>query len=139
MIPASDKAQTILLGQYFSPDETAQIVRPRQVMDGLLERVVMIRSYMIAIIAVVSLVTLLTMTLVIVLSIRLRRSTVEWDRDAEIRPFIRHFASPPVAGGGARGTFSDIKQRGLCRDGYACRCSWDSDLLALVVRVHRIL
>jgi putative ABC transport system permease protein len=74
--PASDKARTILLGQYFSPDETAQIVSPRQVMDSLLERVVMIRSYMIAIIAVVSLVTLLTMTLVIVLSIRLRRAEI---------------------------------------------------------------
>jgi putative ABC transport system permease protein len=74
--PASDKAQTILLGQYFSPDETAQIVRPREVIDRLLERVIMIRSYMIAIIAVVSLVTLLTMTLVIVLSIRLRRAEI---------------------------------------------------------------
>ena len=72
--PATDKAQTILLGQYFSPDETAQIVRPRAVMDSLLERVVMIRSYMIAIIAVISLVTLFMMTLVIVLSIRLRRA-----------------------------------------------------------------
>ena len=70
-----------------------------------------------------------------------RRSTVEWDRDAEIRPFIHHFASasPPVAGRGAQGTFSDITQRGLCHDGYPCRCSWDSDLLALVVRVRRIL
>ena len=43
-------------------------------MDSLLERVVMIRSYMIAIIAVISLVTLFMMTLVIVLSIRLRRA-----------------------------------------------------------------
>ena len=74
--PTSDKAQTMLLGQYFSPDEIAQIVRPRDVMDSLLERVVMIRSYMIAIIAIVSLVTLLTMTLVIVLSIRLRRAEI---------------------------------------------------------------
>jgi putative ABC transport system permease protein len=76
VIPTDDKAQTMLLGQYFSPDETAQIVRPREVMDSLLERVVMIRSYMIAIIAVVSLVTLLTMTLVIVVSIRLRRAEI---------------------------------------------------------------
>ena len=74
--PASDKARTILMGQYFSPDETAQIVRPRDAMDSLLEKVVMIRSYMIAIIAVISLVTLLSMTLVIVLSIRLRRAEI---------------------------------------------------------------
>lgn len=76
VIPTSDKAETILLGQYFSPDETVQIVRPRQVMDVLLKRVVMIRSYMIAIIAVVSLVTLLMLTLVIVLSIRLRDAEI---------------------------------------------------------------
>jgi len=72
--PNSNKARTILLGQYFSPDETAQIVQPREVMDALLERIVMIRSYMIAVIGVISLVTVLTMTLVMVLSIHLRRA-----------------------------------------------------------------
>ncbi len=72
--PNSNKARTLLLGQYFSPDETAQIVQPREVMDALLERIVMIRSYMIAVIGVISLVTVLTMTLVMVLSIRLRRA-----------------------------------------------------------------
>ena len=74
--PQSNKDQTILLGQYFSSEETAQIVRPRQVMDTLLKRVVMVRSYMVAIIAVVSAVTLLTMALVIALSIRLRRAEI---------------------------------------------------------------
>jgi putative ABC transport system permease protein len=74
VVPDDARSETILLGQYFSPDETVQIVRPRDVMDTLLQRVVMIRSYLIAMIAVVSLVTLLTMTLVIVLSIRLRRA-----------------------------------------------------------------
>jgi putative ABC transport system permease protein len=74
--PENDKAETILLGQYFSPDETTQIVRPRQVMDSLLARVIMVRSYMIAIISIVSLVTLFTISLVIVLSIRLRRAEI---------------------------------------------------------------
>ncbi len=74
VVPATEKDQTILLGQYFSPDATVQIARPRVVMDSLLERIVMVRSYMIATIAVVSLVTLLTMTLVFVLSVRLRRA-----------------------------------------------------------------
>ncbi len=73
-IPGSDKAETILLGQYFSSEETVQIVQPSEVMDGLLEKIVMIRSYMIAVIALISLVTLLTITLVFVLSIRLRRA-----------------------------------------------------------------
>jgi putative ABC transport system permease protein len=76
VIPSSPKAETLLLGQYLSPDDTAQIARPRDVMDALLNKILMVRSYMIAIIAVVSLVTLMTMSLVIVLSIRLRRGEI---------------------------------------------------------------
>ena len=76
IIPKSKKAETLLMGQYLSPEDTAQIARPRDVMDALLEKVLMVRSYIIAIIAVVSLVTLLTMSLVIVLSIRLRRGEI---------------------------------------------------------------
>lgn len=76
VIPEDEKAKTILLGQYFSPDETAQIARPRQVIDSLLARIVMVRSYLLAAIALVSLVTLVMMTLVIALSVRLRRSEI---------------------------------------------------------------
>lgn len=74
VIPKNAKAKTILLGQYFSPEETVQIVRPSEVMDSLLARVVMVRSYLLAAICLVSLVTVLMMILVIVLSIRLRRA-----------------------------------------------------------------
>ncbi|MGY8767689.1 MAG: hypothetical protein ACKVH8_04535 [Pirellulales bacterium] len=63
-----------MLGQYFSADQPAQIVRPQEVMDALLEKVFMVRSYIIAIIAVISVVTLLTISLVIALSIRLRQA-----------------------------------------------------------------
>lgn len=76
VIPESEKTETILMGQYFSPEETAQIVRPREVMDGLLDRVIMVRSYMIAVIVVVSSVTILLMTTVIVLAVRLRRAEI---------------------------------------------------------------
>jgi putative ABC transport system permease protein len=72
--PENKKAETILLGQYFSPEETVQIVRPRQVIDSLLAKVVMVRSYLLAAIALVSLVTLIMVGLVIALSVRLRRS-----------------------------------------------------------------
>ncbi|MEO2047774.1 MAG: ABC transporter permease, partial [Pirellulales bacterium] len=58
VIPANQKAETLLLGQYLSPEETSQIARPREVMDALLKKVLMVRSYMIAVITVVSLVTL---------------------------------------------------------------------------------
>ena len=74
VVPKSQKAETLLMGQYLSPENTAQIARPGQVMDALLGKVFMVRSYIIAIVAAVSLVTLLTLSLVIVLSIRLRRS-----------------------------------------------------------------
>jgi putative ABC transport system permease protein len=76
VIPENQKAETLLMGQYLSPEDTAQIARPRDVMDALLDKVLMVRSYIIAIVAVVSLATLLTMSLVIVLSIRLRRGEI---------------------------------------------------------------
>ena len=76
VLPSDDRARTLLLGQYLSQDETAQIVQPPQVIDALLDRIFMIRSYMIAVIAVVSLATLLTIGLVLALSVRLRRDEI---------------------------------------------------------------
>ena len=44
-------------------------MRPQEVMDALLEKVFMVRSYIIAIIAVISVVTLLTISLVIAMNL----------------------------------------------------------------------
>lgn len=74
VIPEHEKAETILLGQYFSPEETVQIVRPRQVVDSLFAKIVMVRSYLLAAIAMVSLVSVVMIGLVFALSVRLRRS-----------------------------------------------------------------
>ena len=74
VFPKSDKALTILRGQYFSIDETVQIVRPSEVMESLLRRILRVRSYIVAAVGLISLVTLLTLILVFVLSIRLRRA-----------------------------------------------------------------
>ncbi|MEM8671878.1 MAG: ABC transporter permease [Planctomycetota bacterium] len=74
VIPFNDKAETLLQGQYFSPDETVQIVRPSEVIDSLLAKVVMVKSYLLVAIALVLLVTLIMIGLVISLSVRLRRS-----------------------------------------------------------------
>ncbi len=74
VFPRNEKAQTLLLGQYYSPDETVQILRPSEVIESLLKRILMVRSYIIAGISLVSLVTLLTLTLVFALSIRLRHA-----------------------------------------------------------------
>ena len=76
VVPQNRKAQTLLLGQYLDSDETVQIVRPADVMDSLLKKVLMIRSYIVALVAVVSFVTLLTIALVIILSIQLRRNEI---------------------------------------------------------------
>ncbi len=75
-VPNSQKAGTLLLGEYLSPEDITQIVRPVDVMDELLSKILMVRSYLIAVIAVVAIVTLLTVTLVIVLSIRLRQREI---------------------------------------------------------------
>ena len=76
MTPNDAKAAALLLGEYLSPEDTAQIVRPSEVMDALLANVLMVRSYIISIVAIVSLVTLAVVALVIMLSIRLRRREI---------------------------------------------------------------
>ena len=73
VVPKDLKAATLLMGQYLSPERTTQLVEPREVMDRLLTKVVMVRSYIVALTSVVSGVTLLVIALVVVLSIRLRR------------------------------------------------------------------
>ena len=77
VVPENQKADTLLRGQYLSPEDTTQIVCPREVMDAMLDKVFMVRSYIISIISVVSLVTLLTVSLVLVLSVRLRRGEIK--------------------------------------------------------------
>lgn len=74
--PHDQKSETLLLGQYLSPEETAQIVRPEKTMATLLARIVMIRSYLLAGIGLVAFVTLVMIGLVIALTIRLRRSEI---------------------------------------------------------------
>ena len=76
VLPNDEKAETLLLGQYLSPDETVQMVRPQEIMENLLRRILMVRSYMVVAIGIVSMVTLLTMALVMVLSIRLRHAEI---------------------------------------------------------------
>ena len=60
----------------FSPEETVQIACSRQVIDALLAKVVMVRSYLLAAIALVSFVTLVMIGLVIALSARLRQPEI---------------------------------------------------------------
>ena len=64
------------MGEYLSTQDAAQIVRPHQVMDALLAKILTVRSYAIAMVALVSLVTLGVVALVIALSVRLRRGEI---------------------------------------------------------------
>ena len=74
VLPTSQKNETLLEGHYLSPEDTAQLARPSDVMNAMLEKVLMVRSYMIVMIVIVSSVTVLTLALVIALSIRLRKN-----------------------------------------------------------------
>ena len=76
-IPHDDKSRVLLMGRYEEPDLATQIVRPRAVMDELLETVLIIRSYVVAALATVAVATLATAALVFGLSLRLRRREIE--------------------------------------------------------------
>jgi putative ABC transport system permease protein len=76
-VPRDDKARVLLMGRYEEPGLAVQIVRPRLVVDELLETVVTIRSYVVAALAIVSAATLVVAGLVFGLSLRLRQREIE--------------------------------------------------------------
>ena len=76
-VPYNEKSGTILRGRYLSKDETHQIVKPGEVIDGLLQNIFRIKNVLDAVIAVVALATILALVLVFVLSLRLRQREVK--------------------------------------------------------------
>lgn len=70
-VPADSRSGTILRGRYLE-DAVQQIIRPREVIDGLLENIFRIKDVIDGVIVIVSLATLLAIMLVFTLSIRLR-------------------------------------------------------------------
>lgn len=76
-VPRDQKSGVILLGRYQGGDESAQIVRPIETLNELLETVFTVRSYVIAAIGTVAVATLATAALVFMLSLRLRRREIE--------------------------------------------------------------
>jgi len=76
-VPFDAKGGTILRGRYVSTEATEQIVKPGQVIEGLLENIVRVKNMIDAVIVIVAAATVLTMVLVFVLSIRLRRRELE--------------------------------------------------------------
>jgi len=72
VIPNDTKAGTLLRGRYLDNDKY-QIVRPTEVIEGLLENIFRIKNVIDAVIAIVGLATVLAIILVFALSVRLRQ------------------------------------------------------------------
>jgi len=77
IVPDNEKSGTILRGRYLSKDETHQIVKPGEVIDGLLQNIFRIKNVLDAVIAVVALATILALVLVFTLSLRLRQREIK--------------------------------------------------------------
>jgi putative ABC transport system permease protein len=76
-LPYDEKSGTILRGRYLSKKETRQIIRPTDVIDGLLQNIFRIKNVLDAVISVVVLATILAIILVFALSIRLRQREIQ--------------------------------------------------------------
>jgi len=76
-LPYDEKSGTILRGRYLSKKETQQIVRPTDVISGLLQNIFRIKNVLDAVISVVVLATVLAIVLVFALSIRLRQREIQ--------------------------------------------------------------
>jgi putative ABC transport system permease protein len=71
------KSGTILQGRYLPKEETHQIVKPEDVIDGLLQNIFRIKNVLDAVISVVALATVMAIILVFALSLRLRQREIE--------------------------------------------------------------
>jgi len=76
-VPYDAKSGTILRGRYLSKEETQQIVKPEEVIAGLLQNIFRIKNVLDAVIAVVALATVLAVILVFALSLRLRQREIQ--------------------------------------------------------------
>jgi len=77
VFPPDIKSETILRGKYLSEGEAHQIVRPVEVIDGLLQNIFRIKNVLDAVILVVGLATILAMLLVFALSMRIRQREIQ--------------------------------------------------------------
>jgi len=77
VFPPDIKSETILRGKYLSEGEAHQIVRPVEVIDGLLQNIFRIKNVLDAVILVVGLATMLAMLLVFALSMRIRQREIQ--------------------------------------------------------------
>ena len=76
-MPPDRKSGVLLMGRYEGDEELSQILRPAEVIDGLLATILTVRSYAIAAAVVLGAATVATAALVFLLSLRLRRREIE--------------------------------------------------------------
>lgn len=76
-VPTNEKYGTILQGRYLSKEETQQILRPAEVIDGLLQNIFRIKNVLDAVVSVVALATVMAIILVFALSLRLRQGEIQ--------------------------------------------------------------
>jgi putative ABC transport system permease protein len=76
-VPNDAKSGTILRGRYLDKEEVQQIIRPEEVIDGLLQNIFRIKNVLDAVIAVVAVATVLAIVLVFTLSLRLRQREIQ--------------------------------------------------------------
>lgn len=76
-VPDDAKSGTILRGRYLSMETAYQIVKPEDVIDGLLQNIFRIKNVLDAVIVVVGMATVLAIVLVFALSLRLRRREIQ--------------------------------------------------------------
>lgn len=76
-VPHDEKSGTILRGRYLQKDERQQILRPAEVIAGLLQTIFRIKNVLDAVILVVGLATVMAIVLVFTLSLRLRQREIQ--------------------------------------------------------------
>jgi len=76
VLPDDTKAAAMLRGRFLD-DELFQIIKPDDVIDGLMENIFRIKKVIDAVIVIVAVATLLTIVLVFILSLRIRRDEMD--------------------------------------------------------------
>jgi putative ABC transport system permease protein len=76
-VPHDLRSGTILRGRYLEKDAVHQIIRPEEVIDGLLQNIFRIKNVLDAVIALVAVATVMAIVLVFALSLRLRQREMQ--------------------------------------------------------------
>jgi putative ABC transport system permease protein len=76
-VPHDDKSGVILMGRYLDSEANNQIVRPRDVVEELLDTILTIQQFIVAAVFIVAVATIATAALVFLLSLRLRRREID--------------------------------------------------------------